>query len=106
MKASLPKFQALKFIVQIAASKLRFFQTSSFQKLVEKIQIYIKEFWLILKNEFGALILSVFLKKTSCFASSNWLKQILFSIEKMKADKIANFFPIYRILAFEIYVLV
>ena len=60
MKASLSKVQALKFILQNAASKLRFFQTSilksyllspilptcstsSFQKLVEKVQNYIKE---------------------------------------------------------------
>ena len=68
MKASLSKVQAFKFILQNAASKLRLFQTSifkfyllspisalllptcstsSFQKLVEKVQNYIKEFWLI-----------------------------------------------------------
>ena len=73
MKASLSKVQALKFILQIAASKLRFskFQlsifkfyllspisarllptcwTSSFRKLVEEVQNYIKEYRLILKK--------------------------------------------------------
>ena len=71
MKTSLSKVQAFKFILQHAASKLRFFQTSifkfyllspisalllptcstsSFQKLVEKVRKYIKEVWLIFKN--------------------------------------------------------
>ena len=71
-KASLPKVQAFKFILQNAASKLRFFQTStfnfyllspisalllptcstsSFQKIVEKFQSYTKEVWLISKKK-------------------------------------------------------
>ena len=69
MKASLSKVKALKFILQNAASTVLFqtsifkfyllspisalflptYSTSSFLKLVEKVQNYIKEFWLILK---------------------------------------------------------
>ena len=82
IKASLPKAQALKFILQncsfqnalfpnfnlqILSSKsnLRSFflqtcSTSSFQKLVEKVSNHMNEYCLILKNEFGALIVSVF----------------------------------------------
>ena len=66
-KLAFQKVQAFKFILQNAASKLRFFQTSifkfyllslllktcstsSFQKLVEKVRNYIKEVWLTLKK--------------------------------------------------------
>ena len=71
IKASLSKVQAFKFILQNTASKLRFFQssifkfylrspisalllltcsTSSFQKLVKKVQNYTKEFCFIFTN--------------------------------------------------------
>ena len=51
-KASLSKVQALKFILPslISALHLQNCSTSSFQKLVEKVQNYINEFWLILKK--------------------------------------------------------
>ena len=77
--------------------------TSSFQKLVEKVQNYINEFWLILKNEFGALILSVFLfflKKM--FYLVKWAKTNAFVDRQDEVNKNAGSFPTYRILAFEV----
>ena len=55
------KVRAFKFYLLTSISALLSpnCSISSCQKLVETIQNYIKEFWLILKNEFGALILSV-----------------------------------------------
>ena len=59
------------------------------------------------KNEFGALILSVFEKNLflGCEKTkkrSQLRSSVEFSIGKMKADKIAESLPTYRILAFEI----
>ena len=99
IKASLSKVQALKFILQIAASKLEncvfpnsnlqilssksksplFFcqlvQLQVFKNLLKKSKIIYRNFGSFWKNEFGALILSVFLfffwkkRKKKCFAS-------------------------------------
>ena len=120
MKASLSKVQALRFILQNAASKLHFFQTSifkfyllspisalllptcstsSFQKLVEKVQNYIKEVWLILKKWVWRVDFERFFFKVLCLVK--WAKTNAFSsIGKMKADKTAKSFPTYRILVF------
>ena len=120
-KASLSKVQALKFIPQIAASKLEncvfpnsnlqilsskskstlFFcqlvQLQVFKNLLKKSKIIYRNFGSFWKNEFGALILSVFLffkkqGKKEVFCLVKWAKTnaFVFPIGKMKLIKMLN----------------
>ena len=113
-KLAFQKVQAFKFILQNAALKLPFFQTSifkfyllspmsasllptcstsSFQKLVEKSKIICKKFDSFWNKQFGALILSIFLFWKKMFFLVKWAKANAFSsIGKMKLIKMLNIF--------------
>ena len=80
----------------ISALLLPTCSTSSFQKLVEKVQNCIKEVWLISKKGVWRVDFEPCIVK--------WAKTNAFSlIGKMKADKTAKSFPTYWIHAFEVW---
>ena len=128
IKASLSKVQALKFILQIAASKLEncVFPNSNLQILSSKSNLrssfanlfnfkFSKTCWKSPKLNKGILAhfekMSLarwfwaffFFWKKRVFCLVNWAKTNAFGDRQDEANKNAESFPTYRILAFEVW---